>query len=242
MDPRDRIIVALDTHDQAELLRLARTLGPHVGGFKIGLEALLGIGLKECLNTVGAYGRQRRCVFVDAKLHDIPNTMAGAAKAIVQHPNVMFFNVHASAGLEGMKAAAKMKGDVKLLAVTVLTSIDTPTCQDIYGATISDKVGRFAWEANEAGCDGVVCSPEDLKRLHHPLMADDYKGLMFVTPGVRPKWSAKNDQERVTTPAEAIGNGATHLVVGRPITQPPETITPVAAARMIADEIAEALV
>lgn len=232
MDPRDRILVALDTHDQAELLRLAKTLGPHVGGFKIGLEALLGIGLKECLNTVVPYGRQRRCVFVDAKLHDIGDTMAGASKAIVQYPGVMSYNVHASAGPTGMRKAAAVKGDAKLLAVTVLTSLDDEECERIYGADTEDTVERLAELTRGCGVDGIICAPTDVER-----MKEAYPDMLLVTPGVRSKGVAKNDQKRVMTPGEAFRRGSTHIVSGRQLTA---ADSPVAAAKLLAEEIAEA--
>lgn len=233
MDPRDRIIVALDTHDQAELLRLAKLLGPYVGHFKIGLEAVHAIGLKEALNIVAPYGRQRRCVFVDTKLHDIPATMAGAAKAIVRHPCVTFLNVHASAGPTGMRAVADVKGSAKLLAVTVLTSLDDEECVRIYGENTEDTVRRLADLTEGCGVDGIICAPTDVEALRKA-----YPRMELVTPGVRPKGAARNDQKRVMTPGEAFRRGATRIVVGRPITADG---SPVAAAKLIADEIAEAL-
>jgi len=237
MDPRDRIIVALDTHDQAELLRLAKTLGPHVGSFKIGLEAVHAIGLKEAINIVAPYGRVRGCVFVDTKLHDIPNTMAGAAKAIVRHPSVTFFNVHASAGPSGMRKVAEAKGKARLLAVTVLTSLDDEECVRVYGDSTEDTVRRLADLTKECGVDGIICAPTDVEALRAA-----YPRMLLVTPGVRPVWAAANDQKRFTTPGAAIRKGSTHLVIGRPITNPPEDVgSPLAAAALIADEIAEAL-
>ena len=239
MQAKDRILVALDTRKLEDLVTYAKTLGPHVGGFKIGLEALLSIGLKPALNAMRGYGPATDNIFVDAKIHDIPNTMAGAVRAVVEHPQVKFVNVHASAGTEGMRAAAEAKGGAKLLAVTVLTSFDGETCRTVYGAPIEPTVGTFVASARDAGADGIVCSPKETEWLsrQHAL-----RGLIYVTPGVRPKWSAKDDQERVTTPSQAILNGSTYLVIGRPITAPPEKVgTPVAAAKLIAEEIAEAL-
>ena len=242
MEAKDRILVALDTNDVGKLVHWAKTLGSHVGGFKIGLEALLSIGLKPALNAIRGYGPATDNVFIDAKIHDIPQTMLNSVRAVVEHPQVKFVNVHASAGLEGMRASAAVKGGAKLLAVTVLTSHTPEACEDIFGAMTEKRVGRFASQAREAGCDGVVCSPEDLHELRKPYLRESCRGLLYVTPGVRPKWSAKNDQERVTTPAEAIRLGADYLVIGRPITAPPERIgSPVSAAQLIADEIAAEL-
>lgn len=242
MQAKDRILVALDTRKIEDLVTAAKTLGPHVGGFKIGLETLLSIGLKPALNAMRGYGPATENIFVDAKIHDIPNTMAGAVRAIVEHPQVKFVNVHASAGPEGIAAAASAKGQAKLLAVTLLTSFNDATAHAVYGpGDAAYHVARLAQIAIIDGCqgaDGVVCSPQEAR-----LVREMFKGRLFtVTPGIRPKWSAKDDQERVTTPAEAVRNGATYLVIGRPITNPPVQIgTPVAAAMLIAQEIAEAL-
>lgn len=244
MQPKDRILVALDTRKLEDLVQWTKTLAPHVGGFKIGLEALLSIGLKPALNAIRSGAPSTENVFVDAKIHDIPNTMAGAVRAVVEHPQVKFVNVHASAGLEGMRAAAAAKGGAKLLAVTVLTSFDGSTAAEVYGdfgpkhATgVGSLVLKFARAAAAAGCDGAVCSPQEiaLLRAHVPSLA-------LVTPGVRPAWASADDQKRVMTPGEAVAEGATYLVIGRPITKPPEKIgSPAAAAKLIADEISEAL-
>ena len=246
MEAKERILVALDTQDIGRLNELARTLGPHVGGFKIGLEALLSIGLTPALNAVRGYGTAGDAVFVDAKIHDIGNTMAGAVRAVVKHPQVKFVNLHASAGVDGMRMAAEAKGPrAKLLAVTVLTSLSPSAAAEIYGdfgwkhdPSVNSLVMKFAAAARDAGCDGVVCSAREAVALRRAMPPE----FALVTPGIRPLWSAKNDQERVTTPAEAIANGATYLVIGRPITDPPKDVgSPVAAAKLIADEIATAL-
>lgn len=251
MHAKDRILVALDTRKIEDLVTAAKTLGPHVGGFKIGLEALLSIGLKPALNAMRGYGPATENIFVDAKIHDIPNTMAGAVRAVVDHPQVKYVNIHASAGAAGMKAAAAAKGKAKLLAVTVLTSMGPRDAAPVYGpstwspaeADVHRVVTKFMLAASEAGCDGIVCSPRDVLLLRRKLPpATCAAGFAFVTPGVRPEWAAAGDQKRVATPYEAVRNGATHLVIGRPIMKPPETIgSSVVAAKLIAEEIAEAL-
>lgn len=250
MEARDRILVALDVSDVGELVKLAKALGPHVGGFKIGLEALMTIGLKEALNAIRGYGPATENIFVDAKIHDIPTTTRKAIAAIVAHPQVKFVNVHAAAGLTGLEEANKAKGQAKLLAVTLLTSMDaddaapvfsrrwsrgdeTYTPQDFYG-TIVQMMGLAA----ASGADGLICSPREVADLRKHMGSEK---LLFITPGVRPTWAAKNDQERVTTPAEAVRNGASYVVIGRPITAPPGKLGTSAAAKLIADEIAEAL-
>lgn len=245
MLPKERILVALDTNDIGRLNALAKSLGPHVGGFKIGLEALLSIGLAPALNAIKGYGPATDNVFVDAKIHDIGDTMAGAVSAVVRHPQVKFVNLHASAGIDGMRRAAEAKGPrVKLIAVTVLTSLTPAAASEIYGdfgwkhdPTVNSLVLKFARAARDAGCDGVVCSAREAI----PLRREMPEGFDLLTPGIRPTWAAKNDQERVMTPAEAVKNGATYLVIGRPITNPPSEIgSPAAAAKLIAEEIAAA--
>ncbi len=244
MQPKERILVALDTRKIEDLVHWTKALGPHVGGFKIGLEALLSIGLKSALNAIRSGVPATENIFVDAKIHDIPNTMAGAVRAVVEHPQVKFVNVHASAGIEGMRAAASAKGGAKLLAVTILTSLDAAAAAEVYGdfgpkheTGVGSLVLKFARAADAAGCDGVVCSPQEIAPLRRYVPS-----LALVTPGVRPSWASADDQKRVMTPGEAVKAGATYLVIGRPITKPPEKIgPPVSAARLIADEIAEAL-
>jgi orotidine-5'-phosphate decarboxylase len=225
MEAKDRILVALDTD--------------HVGGFKIGLEALLGIGLKDALNAMRGYGQATDNVFVDVKTHDIPETIRKAVRTVVKHPQVKFVNVHASAGAAGLRAAVEAKGNAKVLAVTVLTSFSEDACRDVYGAGVQMTVGKFVSAALEAGVDGIICSPQEAEWLS---IQPSLQRLLYVTPGVRPKWSAKNDQERVTTPAQAVRNGSTHLVIGRPILEAKDYgRTPIGAAHAIADEIAQAL-
>lgn len=236
MDPRDRIIVALDTSDQAELVRLGKTLGPHVGGFKIGLEVMHAIGLPTALNALRGYGRTRRNVFADAKLCDIPNTVGMAARSIAALPEVAWLNVHASCGVESMRAAVKEKGQAKVLAVTILTSIGRDEIWRLYGRD-HDPLLTMTRMAIEAGADGIICSPQDLEAVTSVRGSDR---LIKVTPGVRPEWAAANDQKRVMTPKEAMRAGADYLVIGRPITKPPENmISPAVAAQSIARDIGD---
>ncbi|HJV32792.1 MAG TPA: orotidine-5'-phosphate decarboxylase [Patescibacteria group bacterium] len=238
MLPKERILVALDTNDIGRLNALAKTLGPHVGGFKIGLEALFSIGLKPALNAMRGYGPATDNIFVDAKLHDIPNTMERALRSIVEHPQVKFVNVHASAGVTGVSVLTTAKGQAKLLAVTVLTSFDDDACKEVYRAAAPVAAKRLAELVGSCLIDGLVCSPKEV-----PLFRADpaFDRLVLVTPGVRPKWSTKDDQERVATPGEAVRAGADYLVIGRPITNPPSEIgSPAAAAKLIAEEIAAA--
>lgn len=233
--PKDRIILPLDVSSLEEAAAHASNLANYVGPMKIGLELLMGQGLAASVNMMHAAGAT---VFADAKLHDIPNTVAAAAKNIADL-NVAMFNVHASGGCNMMKAAVANKGKSLLLAVTVLTSLTNEDCRRIYGMEVSEKVLQFALDAREAGVDGIICSPQDLGALRD---RSELSNMLFVTPGVRPEWAMANDQKRIMTPAEAIRAGADYLVIGRPILKPPKAIgTPIDAAMRIADEIDQAL-
>jgi orotidine-5'-phosphate decarboxylase len=149
------------------------------------------------------------------------------------------FNVHASAGIEAMMAAVQNKGISQVLAVTILTSLEENNAHLIFGAPSKAKVLQLARDAKIAGVDGIICSPQELELLGKQ---KELAGLLKVTPGVRPEWAAAGDQKRIMTPGDAIVAGATALVIGRPITKPPQEVgTPADAARRIADEITEAL-
>jgi orotidine-5'-phosphate decarboxylase len=148
---------------------------------------------------------------------------------------VKMFNVHASCGLDSIKAAAENKGSSLLLVVTVLTSLSDTESERIFGAKPHDKVVQFAQDAKAAGADGVICSPQELELLSQ---IPDLKDILKVTPGVRPEWAEANDQKRILTPSQAMTLGATHLVIGRPISNPPRGIgSPIDAAKKILEEI-----
>lgn len=232
---KDRIIVALDVPTLEEAEVLVRDLAPYVGCFKVGLQLLMSVGAPRIVEFIHRCGGK---VFLDGKFNDIPNTVGAASKA-VSDMGVHMFNVHASSGVDAMQAAVANKGSSLVLAVTVLTSIDDPTSAMIFGELSWRKVLQFAMDAHLVGCDGVVCSPKELEILGR---YDETKSLLKITPGVRPTWASTDDQERVTTPSEAIRAGATALVIGRPITKPPAEIgSPVNAAIRIAEEIETAL-
>lgn len=256
-DPRDRIWVPLDvsTHTTAVML-LGQLVEAGVRNIKIGLELMTAIGAPEAVRMVKKAGCR---VWLDGKFCDIPNTVSGASNAAVALGADMF-NVHASCGAQAMAAAAKasvVKEEKKavVLAVTVLTSLSVkeiwnlgyprwPGVEsfehyydwDLDWAYLKPLVRRMALVAHESGCDGVVCSPQELSELDQA----GFNGLR-VTPGVRPAWASTDDQKRVMTPAEAIKAGATALVIGRPITNPPKSIgSPRNAFRMICDEVISA--
>jgi orotidine-5'-phosphate decarboxylase len=228
------LIVALDVPTQSEAADLARLLQPYVGGFKVGLELLMGEG-PAAVSRVIEVGSP---VFVDAKLHDIPNTVARAARRLGEI-GARWVTVHASGGEEMVRVATEAlaessEGRAGALAVTVLTSLDqnglaTTGVERILG----DQVAAMAELGARAGAEGVVCAVTEA-----PLVKESGLDLTIVTPGIRPAGAESSDQRRVATPGAAIEAGADLLVVGRPITAAPD---PVAAAITIAGEIASAI-
>lgn len=235
MQAKDRIIVALDVDNLGKAMSLVESLAPYVGCFKVGLELVTAVGAPQVVEFVHSLGGQ---VFYDGKFDDIPNTIGGATKAVAGL-NVKMLNVHASAGIEAMMAAVANKGQSLVLAVTVLTSLEENNAHLIFGGPSKAKVLQYARDAKLAGCDGVICSPQELELLGKQ---KELGNFMKVTPGVRPEWAAAGDQKRIMTPAEAIKAGATALVIGRPITKPPTEIgSPVDAAKRIAEEISAVL-
>ena len=233
--PRSKIIIALDTPVLDEALAVVRKLGPDVGAYKIGLEILTAEGSARVIDALHAEGAR---LFYDAKFSDIPNTVAGATRAVASQ-GVWMFDVHASAGPKSIAAAVANKGASLCIAVTVLTSLDDADGRRVFGTSPAEKVIEFARMAAEAGADGIVCSGAELRALRaEPAL----QALHTVVPGVRPAWASAGDQARVMTPAEAIRAGATWLVIGRPILRPPAGIAdPLEAMKRIADEIGEAL-
>lgn len=235
MKAKDRIIVALDVDDLSKALDLVEKLRIYTGLFKIGLELLTNEGAPSVVKEIRHLGGE---VFYDGKFCDIPNTIAGASRAVAKL-GVKMFNVHASAGSEAISKAVENRGEALVLGVSVLTSIDEFECESIFGAKPEKKVVQFAEMLNQKGADGIICSAKELEPISKALIAGNF---LRVTPGIRPKWAQTGDQKRVMTPGEAIKAGADYLVIGRPITQPPEKIgSPVTAAKKIAQEIEQAL-
>ena len=239
--PNVSLYCALDARDRPTVERLAGLLAPAVGGLKLGLEYFCAHG-PEGIGAVHAAGPP---LFLDLKLHDIPNTVAGAVRSVVAlEPH--YLTIHTAGGLAMMRAAREAAEDEaarqdvappRLLGVTVLTSLDeAELARQGIGDTVRDQVLRLAGLAHEAGLEGVIASPHEIAALR----AQHGAGFDIVVPGIRPEsgdGSGKGDQARVATPAEAARAGATALVVGRPITQAPD---PLAAARAIVREIADA--
>lgn len=209
---RNPVFVALDVPSAAEAKTLANTLASHVGGYKIGLELFCseGPGIVEEIGPAE--------VFLDLKFHDIPNTVAACSRAAAKL-GVMMFNVHCLGGRAMMKAAAEaareVNDKVQVIGVTILTSHDAASLREMGLEDFPrDAVRRLARLAREAGLDGVVCSPQEISVVR----AECGNDFVTVTPGVRPAGGALGDQKRVMTPNEALQQGATWLVVGRPIT------------------------
>lgn len=235
--PRERVLAAIDTPSLDAALALVAGLQPHVGGFKVGLELCTAAGAPRVVEAVAAAGG---AVFLDLKLHDIPNTVAGAVRSACRlGPAVRMLTLHTAGGSAMLRAAAEAAATFAerplLLGVTVLTSVDAAALRDELGvgAAMEEHVVRLALLARDAGLDGVVASPHEAPAIRRAC-GDD---LLIVTPGVRPAWASADDQRRVLTPAEALGAGADFLVVGRPISAAPD---PAAAAARIVAELSEA--
>ncbi len=230
-----QLIVALDVPKPEDAERLVDQLYELDVIVKIGLEALYGYS-----ERIFSYCEARDVrVFADAKLHDIPRTVAAAMTQLVR-PNVCIVNVHALGGLDMMRAAVSQAAESaercgisppQIFAVTLLTSIAPEELNELglQGGPGENAI-RLAALARDAGCAGVVCSAQEVRDLKQ-FFGEDF---LTLTPGIRPRGSGHDDQRRVTTPAEAVANGADYIVVGRPIVEAPN---PLAAARAILDEM-----
>jgi orotidine-5'-phosphate decarboxylase len=229
IDPRERLIVALDLPSVAAAEKLAHELGDAVSFYKIGYQLGYAGGFDFADDLIAA-GKQ---VFLDLKLHDIGNTVGKGVESVVK-TGATFLTVHAYP--QTMKAAleARRGSQLKVLAVTILTSYnDADVTEAGYHGTATEQVKRKSLQAKALGIDGIVCSAEESAMLR-PLIGPN---TLLVTPGIRPAGAASGDQKRIMTPAAAIAAGSDYLVVGRPITEANE---PKAAAEAIVKEIAAA--
>lgn len=234
-----RVLVALDTTSLADAVDQTRAMRGAVAGVKLGLEFFNANG-PAGVRQVIAEGMP---LFLDLKFHDIPNTVAGAVRAVTPLGPYML-NVHASGGRAMMRAALDAASDTAakvgvrrplMIGVTVLTSLgDGDLAATGISGTATDQVLRLAALAQAAGLDGVVCSAREIE----PLRRECGRDFVLVTPGIRPAGSPAGDQKRVLTPGEAVRRGADYLVIGRPITGAAD---PAAAARDIAAEIERAV-
>ncbi len=234
----DRLIVALDVDSFDKMKALVEELGDLVSYYKVGMELYYSAGSE----TVRYLKEQGKKVFLDLKLHDIPNTV-GHSVAAVTCLGANLITVHAGGGRAMMQAAvahAKAAAEElgverpKILAVTVLTSFDDEGWQEVGGhLPIQDHVLALAKLAKEAGVDGVVASPKEAAAIRQMAGDDDF---LIVTPGIRPAFAQTNDQKRIATPSKALADGSSRLVIGRPITQASDRSE---AARLILKEIKE---
>ncbi len=209
----DRLIVPLDFPNPLLGLEMAQKLGPEVGFYKIGLEMLMGGGLALARELIDEYDKR---IFLDMKLFDISNTIEGAVRSLKNY-GLDFLTVHGDPHVVRAAVEGKAGSDLKILAVTILTSLDRADLDAalIAPGEMSDLVVERAARAMAAGADGVIASPREAALIR---ALPEAAGKLIVTPGVRPAGSALGDQKRVMTPGEAIRAGADHIVVGRPIT------------------------
>ena len=217
-DLKKKIIIALDVKNKEEALAVVSGL-KEARTFKVGLELFTAEGptLFKKLKVL------RKRIFLDLKLHDIPNTVAGAVRSAVRH-GIQMMTIHASGGREMMARAAEAARETAemdkveaplLLGVTILTSLKSADLDEVgMKPDLAGQVLRLAGLAKSAGMDGVVCSPQEIEILRQEYGRD----LLIVTPGIRPAWAEAQDQKRIMTPAEALRKGADYLVIGRPIT------------------------
>jgi orotidine-5'-phosphate decarboxylase len=237
LSPQKRILVALDTPDLDTAVALATQLRGLVGGYKVGLEVCTAVGVPQIVSAIAGVGGN---LFLDLKLHDIPNTVAGAVRAVCKlGPTVQMLTVHCLGGRDMLRAAVAAAHSMPyrplLLGVTVLTSLDaTALASELQiQPPLTDYVVHLARMAQDCGLDGVVASPHEVAAIRTTC-----PHIRIVTPGIRPSWATEGDQRRVMTPLDALRSGADYLVIGRPITNPPPAIgDPATAAARIVSEL-----
>lgn len=226
MNPRDRLIVALDVASRDEALRIVDQLHGLAGVFKIGLQVFTAVG-PDLVREIVARGET---VFLDLKLHDIPNTVEKAA-ASAQALGVSMLTVHAAGGPSMLRAARSAAPQLRILGVTILTSLAETDLESIgFTSGLEANVLRLARLAREADLAGVVASPREIAAVRKACGSD----FLIVTPGIRSSRDVAGDQQRTLSAGEAIRAGADYIVVGRPITAAPD---PRAAAQQILDEL-----
>ena len=230
IDPRDRLIVALDLPDVDAAEAMIARLGDSVTFYKIGYQ----LGYAGGLPLIRKLADAGKKVFADLKMHDIGNTVVRGVESVAKL-GATFLTVHAYPQTMQAAVEASRGSGLKILAVTVLTSYDDADLKAAgYQLGVSDLVEVRAQQAQALGVDGLVCSAEEAARLRRVIAP----GMSLVTPGIRPAGSATGDQKRIMTPARAIAEGADYLVVGRPVM---EAVDPKAAAEAIVEEIKQAL-
>jgi orotidine-5'-phosphate decarboxylase len=231
MNTNDRVIIALDLESEAEAMELVERLGAEASSYKVGLQLLTAAGPSIVRRLAG----QGKKVFLDLKLHEIPNSVAGAVAA-AGRLGVSMVTVHASAGSAVLRAAveaARPFPHLQVLALTVITSMGEHDLAEVgVSGSVLEQVERLALLAAAAGCHGVVASPREAMLLRQSLPP----AMLIVTPGTQLAGEAKSDQARTATPSQAMLAGATHLIVGRSITRASD---PVVAFLAICSEVAE---
>ena len=234
MTAKDKLIIALDVESTDKALALVKELRTTAGMFKVGSTLFTTAGPQIVRDIIALDSK----VFLDLKFHDIPHQVAGAARAAAEL-GVSLFTIHASGGSEMMQravdAVAKVGNETKVLAISVLTSIDATILTQIgVSSTPLESVLRLVKLAENAGVNGVVASPQEIKSIRSAIANPNF---LVVTPGIRPPQNDSADQKRIATPAAAIAAGASYLVVGRPLTSATD---PVAAAQQIVAEMQQA--
>ena len=233
-EARERLIVALDVSSSAAAQKIVAAVGESASIYKVGKQLFTAEGPQIVRDLVAA----RRKVFLDLKFHDIPATVASAVREAAQL-NVSMLTVHASGGARMLRAATEAAAGAAnkplVLAVTVLTSLSDSDLQEIgINGRVLDQTLRLSALAQANGCGGVVASAQEARQIRRMVG----EGFALITPGIRPRGGDAGDQARVVTPAQAIEAGASHIVVGRPITAAQD---PAAAARAIVLEIASSV-
>lgn len=237
---KDKLVLALDIDTKEEALKLIKDLKDYVGVFKVGLQLFTGVG-PEIVKIMHSEGVK---IFFDCKFNDIPNTVATASANIVKL-GAVFFNIHMSGGSQMVKSTVKLAQETAqkynlptpiILGVTVLSSIDQTILSNELGikTNIDDYVVELAQKAKAWGLSGVVASVKEASKIR----AVCGENFVILCPGIRPKWSDSNDQQRIATPASAIDAGADFIVVGRPITAASNKLE---ATKMILSEMEQAL-
>ena len=232
---KDRMIIALDFPTAEKAIELVEKIGDGATFYKVGLELFL----NSKGEIIEYLAKKNKKIFLDLKFHDIPNTTA-MASVFAAKQNVFMFNVHASGGTKMMKKVVeeskKINPNNLIIGVTVLTSLGEEDIKETFESkfTLKELALNLAYLAKNSGLDGVVCSPWEAASIKERCG----KEFKTVCPGVRPKWAATNDQQRIMTPKDAIKNGCDFLVVGRPITKNED---PVKAAKMVEEEIMEGM-
>jgi orotidine-5'-phosphate decarboxylase len=230
MEVTSPICVALDIADEGTLKEMASATAPHVGVFKVGLTTFTALG-----PPIVADLAKTKPVFLDLKLHDIPQQVGGAVRS-AERTGASFLTIHAAGGDEMVRAASEAADSVTILAVTILTSLDDDSLGEIgVSGPVEKAVLRLAELALENGVGGLVCSPLEVSVLRSRFGARSDGGPLLVVPGIRSGGGDGDDQKRTLGPREAIEAGADLIVVGRPITA---SADPAAAARSIAEELA----